>query len=51
MGKLLFMGAATKYSAFLKISRKDKMNPMTFVNPWNPKIRLSKDTLIYMHSH
>ena len=40
----------TKYSAFLEISRKDKMNPMKFVNPQNPKIKLGKNTLIYMCS-
>ena len=39
------------YSAFLKISRKDEMNPMKFMNPQNPKIKLSKNTLIYMCSH
>ena len=42
---------ATKYSAFLKTLRKDKMNPMKFMNPQNPKIKLGKNTLIYMHSH
>ena len=40
-----------EYSAFPEISRKDKMNPMKLMNPQNPKIKLSKNTLIYMHSH
>ena len=51
MGKLLSMGNATKYSAFLEILRKDHMNPMKFMHPQNPRIKLSRKTLIYMHSH
>ena len=51
MGKLLSWENATKYSAFLKILRKDKMHPMKLMNPWNPKIQLDRNTIIYMCSH
>ena len=51
MEKLLSWENATRYSALLKILRKDKMDPMKFMNPWNPNIKLSKNTLIYLCSH
>ena len=35
---------ATKYSNFLKILRKDNMNPMKLMNPQNPKIKLCTNT-------
>ena len=46
-----FKKNARNISDNLKILRKDNMNPMKFMNPWNPKIKLGENTLIYMCSH
>ena len=51
MGKLPQMEDATKYSTFLKILRKENKNPMKLMNPWNPKIKSSRNKLIYTCSH
>ena len=51
MGKLPQMENATKYSTFLKFLRKENKNPMKLMNPQDPRIKSSKNKLIYTHSH
>ena len=51
MGKLPQMEGATKYSTFLKILRKENKKPMKLMNPRNPRIKSSKNKLIYTCSH